>query len=117
MIYAVKCGKWIKFGKADDVAKRMAGLQCGNPYKLKLLAQADWADEEEGNIHEFLAPHRHKGEWFKDCIASRKIVDLMKDNVEGKALWNTLVVAEGLFKRGWVPTWKDFEHVNGQPIQ
>ena len=102
MIYAIRCGKYIKFGKATDVANRLAGLQTGNPYSLHLLAQADWPDEAEGLIHAYLKPLHHRGEWFKDLIQTRSIIALMGDKVEGWIRWRTMAVAGRLYK-GWTP--------------
>lgn len=107
MIYAVKCGKWIKFGKANSVRDRLAELQVGNPYKLKVLAVANWPDDHEGIVHRILAKHRHQGEWFVDCIASREIVNYMKDELEGESLFATLAIIEFAHRTAWMPPeWK-----------
>lgn len=103
LIYAIKCGKWVKFGKANSVDQRLRDLQIGNPYKLKMLMSADWPDEFEGHIHRFLEAHLHRGEWFIDCIATRRLIDLMADKSEGQALFRTLAIAERCFRTAWIP--------------
>lgn len=54
----------IKIGMAQDVAKRLAGLQTAHPVKLTLLAVAEGGSEQEKAYHRQFAEHRLHGEWF-----------------------------------------------------
>jgi hypothetical protein len=54
----------IKVGRADDLAKRVMGLQTGRPDKLVVLAAAEGTRQDERNIHAAFAEHRERGEWF-----------------------------------------------------
>jgi hypothetical protein len=66
MIYFVQTSdnQYLKIGKADDVAKRLSGLQTGQPQKLKLLATMPGGHEEERAIHQRFSHLRTHGEWF-----------------------------------------------------
>jgi hypothetical protein len=66
MIYFVQTAdnQFVKVGKADDVAKRMSGLQTGHPQKLKLLATMPGSHDEERAIHQRFSHLRTSGEWF-----------------------------------------------------
>lgn len=57
-------GGEIKIGRADDVAKRLVGLQTSRPDKLVLLAAATGTVQQERALHERFAAQRAKGEWF-----------------------------------------------------
>jgi NMD protein affecting ribosome stability and mRNA decay len=67
MIYAIQCGNDgpIKIGSAARPLQRLADLQVGCPYELRLKASADWPDEIETTIHRFCASSRIRGEWFE----------------------------------------------------
>lgn len=66
MIYFVQTAdnQFVKIGKADDVAKRLSGLQTGAAQKLKLLATMPGGHEEERAIHQRFDHLRTQGEWF-----------------------------------------------------
>ena len=55
----------IKIGKANDLPKRLAGLQTANPSELRVIG---WHPGKtyrfEGRLHTELAAHRIRGEWF-----------------------------------------------------
>ena len=103
MIYAIRCGQWVKFGKANCVKSRMADLQIANPYKLTLLAAADWPNDHEALIHAFMRPHHQRGEWFRNGVAAKAIIEAMKDQQEGLTRFKTLLIAEANFRFGHVP--------------
>lgn len=66
MIYFVQThdNEYVKVGKADDVQKRLSGLQTGSPRKLKLLAAIPGDHEQERAIHQRFSHLRTHGEWF-----------------------------------------------------
>lgn len=68
-IYYIRCSEtnFIKIGytRGNPMA-RMASLQTGTPSKLNLMAVHPGSMEMERKIHEKLAPHRVRGEWFDD---------------------------------------------------
>ncbi len=55
----------VKLGKAGNVARRLAGLQTASPVPLTLLKVFDGYADEELELHERFAAHRHHGEWFE----------------------------------------------------
>jgi len=57
-------GGSIKIGQADDVARRLQGLQTGRPDRLVLLSAFIATVSDERRLHEALSKHRDKGEWF-----------------------------------------------------
>jgi hypothetical protein len=54
----------VKIGHADDLAKRLVGLQTARPDKLVVLATAPGSVRDERAIHAAFAHFREKGEWF-----------------------------------------------------
>jgi hypothetical protein len=55
----------IKIGAAIDPLRRLAGLQCGSPIELRILAQGPGSPRDERILHERFAPFRLHGEWFE----------------------------------------------------
>jgi hypothetical protein len=59
----------VKIGIAVDVEKRLAQLQTGFPYRLRVYAtvqvRASEARRVERACHDRLHPHRSHGEWFR----------------------------------------------------
>lgn len=66
-IYVIQCNDLIKVGIAGDVYGRLAELQVGNPYPLRVLGywRAVNAIQEEEIIHVHLEKYRERGEWFR----------------------------------------------------
>jgi hypothetical protein len=66
MIYFVRAGETgsVKIGKANDVAKRVAGIQVGCPQKLAVLRVCDGDGRVEKFFHKKFAHLRQSGEWF-----------------------------------------------------
>ena len=67
MIYFIQCGTNgpIKIGYTDnDVQARMAQLQTGCPYELRLLWVYNGEDYTEAQVHSELSHERVRGEWF-----------------------------------------------------
>lgn len=67
MIYFIQAGKNgpIKIGHTEsDIASRMAQLQTGCPYELKLLWTIHGNQEKEAEIHSDFEEERIRGEWF-----------------------------------------------------
>lgn len=95
MIYAilVEGSRYVKFGKAENVKKRLSGLQTGCPYELKLIAVADWPDAEEGAIHSYLNAIRCRGEWFSRDSSVERVLGLMRDGQRGFDEWKRLTHA------------------------
>lgn len=56
--------RWVKIGRARQVAKRIADLKPGTPKPLEVLGLALGLGAEEGRTHRALAHLRGNGEWF-----------------------------------------------------
>lgn len=65
-----------KIGKSKDVVSRIRSLQTSNPYRLKVAFVTNFFDEK--TFHQWLAPYRMEGEWFKIPVRH----DLLADNFE-----------------------------------
>ena len=65
-VYLLKAGDFVKVGIADDVAKRIAQLQTGNPLKIRPVAMllVKCPVHVETSIHDVLKRLRASGEWF-----------------------------------------------------
>ena len=65
-IYLIICGSTgaVKIGRADDVKKRMAGLQVSSPSKLSVLCHFRAPSVFEGVLHTIFSKSRIRGEWF-----------------------------------------------------
>jgi len=68
-VYIIQSGKYYKVGLANDVKKRMAGLQTSNPETLKLMYSVQFknratAKKAEAAMHRRFKKHRMRGEWF-----------------------------------------------------
>jgi hypothetical protein len=71
-------GGAVKIGKADNVKRRLAGLQTAHAYPLDLLAAVFAPAHLEEDLHEALAEHRLSGEWFSYCHEIEILVSLAK---------------------------------------
>jgi excisionase family DNA binding protein len=62
------CPGYVKIGFTTELARRVAELQPGSPYRLELLAyliNGTFADEKA--YHRHFHSHRAEGEWFRLC--------------------------------------------------
>lgn len=64
-VYFIGCEAMIKVGSAKDTSTRLRELQVGNPFPLSLLGAVRGGRPLELAIHQRLAPHRQRGEWFR----------------------------------------------------
>lgn len=55
----------IKIGFSDDVEHRLATLQTGSPYPLRLLLVIPGSQSKEASFHSKFADARLSGEWFR----------------------------------------------------
>lgn len=70
-------GKATKVGIADDLARRLKGIQCGNPQEVRVhfaleLGDRATAARVEMAAHTVLRRVRLKGEWFGCDAATAK---------------------------------------------
>lgn len=96
MIYFIQCNGPrgpIKIGQSDDPRGRMAQMQIGCPYELKLL----WVHTKNGDpyteieIHRMFEHERIRGEWFHP---SPSIQDFMLGEMENRIDLATTVLDE-----------------------
>lgn len=91
MIYAIRCEHFVKFGETgrQTSAQRIATMQTGNPFKLELLAEANWPSLEEQRIHRYLRAQRARGEWFAICERTNIVVIAMHIGLDA---WHKLLI-------------------------
>ncbi|UJR81473.1 GIY-YIG nuclease family protein [Sandaracinus amylolyticus] len=92
MIYFVRAvgTPYVKVGFAsEDVAARVATLQCGCPHLLAILGVIDGDMTAEAELHRVLGHRRVRGEWF--AIEGESLPALL-DEIDaarrGRAAWN-----------------------------
>jgi hypothetical protein len=71
--YILRCGDFIKIGKAVDVAKRIANLSTGNPEEIVLLHV--FPTNVEKTLHRRFAHLRINGEWFRSSEGLEDFID------------------------------------------
>jgi len=66
-IYFIQCHDFVKVGLGINPDCRLAQMQVGNPYELKLLRyfKVDSMAEAESRIHQFWLNYHVRGEWFR----------------------------------------------------
>lgn len=64
-IYFVQCGEFVKIGWTVSVRERIADLQTGNPFEIRILATKPGSPTHEKSLHRKFAVHRIRGEWFR----------------------------------------------------
>lgn len=77
MIYFVQAeiGGPVKVGyTGGEPAERIRDLQCGSPFKLRLLGTIEGNQAAERALHKRFAEHRLHGEWFRPCREIRELV-------------------------------------------
>lgn len=57
----------IKIGMSEAPERRLADLQVGSPYKLRIIGVAAGGQPREAVLHKRLAAFRLHGEWFSDA--------------------------------------------------
>ena len=83
MIYFIGCNDlYVKIGVSENLHSRLASLQIGNPYDLRILKAVDVSDKAEAYLHNKFSHLHHRGEWFclnselKDYIVTEVETDL-----------------------------------------
>lgn len=68
-LYIVRSGKspFVKIGRAENIARRLALLQTGNPEPLRLIRVLPGGAAEEAWFHRRYAHLRSRREWFRFC--------------------------------------------------
>ena len=69
-VYFISCGEHIKIGVARDPRNRLAALQTGNPFPLRLEAISNQFGSrppltDEAALHHRLRKHSVGGEWLQ----------------------------------------------------
>lgn len=66
-VYLITCGEFTKIGLATDPERRLANMQAGNPYEMKIAkiwhTLTPQIDEE--CLHAQFEAYRIRGEWFR----------------------------------------------------
>lgn len=70
-IYFLACNEFVKIGISENIARRIASIQTGNPNPVRLIAayRVDDPYAIEAALHAEWKLHRTIGEWFKMTLA------------------------------------------------
>ncbi|TXG81253.1 MAG: GIY-YIG nuclease family protein [Spirochaetes bacterium] len=73
-LYVLQCGTRFKIGVTNNIEKRIASLQTGNPEKIELIhiEERQNPTKAERYLHRCFHKNRLKGEWF-DGISLKDI--------------------------------------------
>jgi hypothetical protein len=89
VIYAIRAvgTGYVKIGKANSVGKRLKELETSSPHELHIEAVANWPNEDERRLHNYLISLHVRGEWFKDGELMSEVINLFRDQENGHELW------------------------------
>lgn len=84
VVYAIRCGEFVKYGSSTDVLSRFRSIATSTPYDVELIGiwEVDHSlSKFEATIHQTLREDHHKREWFvyRDWH-SAKIEKMAKDH-------------------------------------
>jgi hypothetical protein len=85
-VYFIKAGGLIKIGFTRNLSARLLSLQTGNGHQLEQLAVVDGSIRDEGDLRMILAQFRVRGEWFKDCMEVRLVIQAAEGGGIGSAM-------------------------------
>lgn len=78
-LYFIKCGEYIKIGRADNVAQRLSQLRAANPYDVELVYIVEGAGDLEHSLHKQFKDRHHTGEWFRLNVCEIVSVGAVQD--------------------------------------
>lgn len=78
-IYFARGDDYIKIGFSVLVKGRLLALNTASPNELELLATVPGSMAFERAIHQWLAPYRLRGEWFRDCAPVREAITAIQE--------------------------------------
>lgn len=109
-IYIARCGEHYKIGYTQqNVAKRISALQTGNPATITLVGSIIGTIFDEARWHDYFAPKRIRGEWFK--LDEDDVKCILEPDTPYAKLVNMLAKATPEMKRQFV---KEVKKVRSQ---
>lgn len=85
-IYVIECREFVKIGITTNLEQRLKALEQANPFDLKttLFCETTWAEARriEKLIHDSLAEHHHRLEWFRveSIVAVKLVQEALKES-------------------------------------
>lgn len=73
-VYFIQSRGMVKIGFSSKIANRITELSAQNPVTVRLLAVIQGGRDMERRLHEMLAEHRIKGEWFRRSDQVKAVV-------------------------------------------
>ena len=80
VVYAVKSGDYIKFGRTKRLKHRLKDLQISSPIDLEVIGVITGAHQLERQIHVCLKQYRTRGEWFHYAGDAKGVADFFSDS-------------------------------------
>lgn len=75
-VYVIQgAGRFVKIGKAQNIADRLKGIQTNHPVPIRLLAVLSDVPEREREFHLKFAQARKHGEWFALTPEIRALIE------------------------------------------
>lgn len=81
---------YVKVGFSCKVEWRMAGIQTGCPFKVKLFGVIQAPQRVERALHRYLQPWRSQGEWFHASPEVKEVVALAASGELERMVWDWL---------------------------
>lgn len=72
--------KMVKFGQTKNLPNRFSALQADSPYTLYLLGAMVAPDWLERAVHDALAAHRVRGEWFWWTEETQRFAEMIAES-------------------------------------
>lgn len=73
-VYVMRSGAYLKVGVAKQPAVRLEQHRRNSPHDVEMLAVKRAGRRVEQEIHQLLAEHHHRHEWFHDNAAVRQLL-------------------------------------------
>lgn len=77
-VYFIACEEFCKIGFSADPEIRLANLQSGVPFELKILHTVVGGETVERKLHEMFSGIRVRGEWFRKTTALLAYIEWLK---------------------------------------
>jgi hypothetical protein len=103
----------IGFTTHDDLTRRVAGLQTGNPHPLRVLACTKGKMRDERAIHAALSAERLTGEWFDWSARTIAFIDHVVLHGLDAAIEMVRALQEPDAPSGWDRLWLAESNVHG----
>jgi hypothetical protein len=79
-MYFIECNGFVKIGRAKNVGQRLAEMQTGNPYEMRVWKIFYDKGYLEQQVHKVLQVDKVRGEWFKITELTNDVIRMLETN-------------------------------------